>query len=237
MTVPAPDASSLVAAYGAELSRTQPSPRWGGGPSRERHGRVAVKRFWCLVGPPEAWSALSVDEQLALEDDHYLRPVVAWLLATGRTTASAAYLVQTRLSVGAAFARFHAEFFAEVTSCALALGARNDWERRQWAALALAAAIHGVDPDRLTTERLVAARDELRAACRRSASRTRASVSPPACFRPGSRCSTSGCCPSCPENGTATAGPAAERGGPRWRRAIHTSSALLPAGSATSLTQ
>lgn len=166
MTVPAPDASSLVAAYGAELSRTQPSPRWGGGPSRERHGRVAVKRFWCLVGPPEAWSVLSVEEQLALEDDHYLRPVVAWLLATGRTTASAAYLVQTRLFVGAAFARFHAEFFAEVTSCALALGARNDWERRQWAALALAAAIHGVDPDRLTTEQLVAARDELRSACR-----------------------------------------------------------------------
>jgi hypothetical protein len=60
----------------------------------------------------------------------------------------------------------HRPFFTEFTAMAAALGFEGDWPRRQWAALACAAAIYGVAPDALTSDELVDARGALRAACR-----------------------------------------------------------------------
>ncbi len=136
----------------------------GAGPV-ETWARRAVRRFLAHVGGPEAWTELSVAEQLALDGRH--RAVVAWLLATARLTASADYLVNAKTFFGAAYARYHPESYAEMTATARALGARNGWDRRQWAALSLAAALHGVAPALLSTEQIVAARDQLRDACRR----------------------------------------------------------------------
>ncbi len=124
--------------------------------------RLLCRQFCAAVGGVAAWQALSVEEKLALPRP--MRRVASWLLASGRASAPAAYVVDCGVFVGDAFIRSHRSFFDEFIGAARAIGFVGDRPRRQWSALAQAAAVHGVSPAALTTTQIVEARGLLREA-------------------------------------------------------------------------
>ena len=122
--------------------------------------RLLCRQFCAAVGGVTAWQALSVEDKLALPRP--MRRVASWLLASGRTSAPAAYIVDCGVFVGDAFTRAHRSFYEEFVAAAGAIGFVRDRPRRQWSALAQAAAVHGVAPAALTTAQIVEARGLLR---------------------------------------------------------------------------
>ena len=103
-----------------------------------------------------------MEDKLALPRP--MRRVASWLLASGRTSAPAGYIVDCGVFVGDAFTRAHRSFYDEYIAAARAIGFVGDRPRRQWSAMAQAAAIHGVAPAALTTAQIVEARGLLRKA-------------------------------------------------------------------------
>ncbi len=124
-----------------------------------------AKAFCARVGLPADWSALALDEQLALPKR--VRTFVAWLLVAGRLAASPDYLAAAPHLLGDVAAHHHPAFHAAFTQTATTLGFTRASAVRQWAAMVRVAALHQVTPDRVTAAMLEEGRAVLEAAVER----------------------------------------------------------------------
>jgi integrase len=142
------DQDRLVAEYGAALRdaglRCDKALVWGG------------RSFFARFGSIEAWQQAPLERQLALNVK--LHRFIAWLLATHRAAAPAAYLIARRPQFGRVVAAHHPVFFAEFCATATALGFPRHAVAHQWAVLCQVCAVHAVPPEELTHEQLDAAR-------------------------------------------------------------------------------
>jgi site-specific recombinase XerD len=131
--------AQLVAEYLDDLARagmqTDDSWRWG------------ARAFCARFGDGQAWTALPLQDQLALNPK--IERFAAWLIATRRLRPSAEYLVVRRPRIGAVIARQHPLFFATFQNTAVAIGFGPKSLQRQWAALALVCALQGIAPAEL----------------------------------------------------------------------------------------
>ncbi|MGB0093769.1 MAG: hypothetical protein WBP81_14715 [Solirubrobacteraceae bacterium] len=152
-----PEVEALIAAYRADLVATG---QFAGNPMIS-----PARSFLLLVGGVEGFSRLSLAEQCSISE-HESR-LVAWLIVTGRLRPSAEYLVASRLRAGRVAAWVHCEFHERFMRTAAELGFAAKSAELHWWAIALAAAIVGVTPDRLTNAQLDSARERLIAAMRR----------------------------------------------------------------------
>jgi hypothetical protein len=152
-----PEVEALIGAYRAELVA---SWQFAGNPM------ISPARSLLLrVDGVEGWARLSLAEQCSLAE-HESR-LVRWLIVTGRLRASAEYLVASRLRAGRVAAWVHRDFHERFMRTAAELGFAPKSAELHWWAVALAAAVAGVRPERLTNAQLDSARERLTAAIRR----------------------------------------------------------------------
>lgn len=141
----------LEEAYADELRRAglavDHSWRWGG------------RSFCARFGDGAGWHALALDQQLALNPK--VQRFVAWLIATRRLRPSAGYLVARRIHLGSLLARHDPVGHAHFSTTATAIGYDPTTVQRQWAALALVCAFHGLVPADVRQAHVDAARAEL----------------------------------------------------------------------------
>ena len=147
----------LVAAYATWRAEE------GLAPGREK--LAGAKRFGARVGDPADWTALSLEQQLALPVR--VRTFVGWLLLTGRTTATADYLVAARHELGRQAIRHHRDFHQAFIQAAAGLGFAPGTAVTQWSSLVHVAVLYGVAPERVSAAMLTQGRGELEAAIRR----------------------------------------------------------------------
>ena len=152
-----PEVEVLIGAYRAELVATG---QFAGNPMIS-----PARSFLLRVGGVEGFSRLSLAEQCSLSE-HESR-LVTWLIVTGRLRASAEYLVASRLRAGRVAAWVHRDFHERFMRTAAELGFARTSAELHWWAVALAAAVAGVRPERLTNAQLDWARERLIAAVRR----------------------------------------------------------------------
>ena len=120
---------------------------------------VSVTRvFFDRIGA-DGWAAMGVDEQCRLPAKY--RRTVGWLIATCRLTVSPEYLVRVPAYLGGISKWVYPDEFASFTAMAAELGFGGKSLVQQWSAIAKAAGIHGVEPDAVTSEQLLDARDRL----------------------------------------------------------------------------
>lgn len=130
-----------------------------------------ARAFFARIGP-DGWNRLSLAEQCALS--HKDRRVVGWLIVTGRLAGSADYLTRSRLEVGDIASRCHPEFFSRFSTTAAELGFDPRSIGLQWSKLVKIAVIHGVVPQRVTSDHLAAGRMALLDAAARQSPGTHA---------------------------------------------------------------
>ena len=94
-----PQVEALVAAYRADLEAA--------GMFAENEVTSPARSFLLRVGP-DGWSAMTLDQQLAVRGHD--RRLVAWLIVTGRVRPTADYLVASKLRVGKVAAGIYREF-------------------------------------------------------------------------------------------------------------------------------
>ena len=123
-----------------------------------------ARSFLLRVGP-DGWSAMTLDQQLAVRGHD--RRLVAWLIVTGRVRPTAEYLVASKLRVGKVAAGIYREFHGRFMQVAAELGFDAKSAELQWWAVAKVAALAGVSPERLTKAQLDTGREQLIAATRR----------------------------------------------------------------------
>jgi integrase/recombinase XerD len=152
-----PEVEALIGAYRVELVATG---QFAGNPMIS-----PARSFLLRVGGVEGFSRLSLAEQCSLSE-HESR-LVTWLIVTGRLRASAEYLVVSRLRAGRVAAWVHRDFHERFMRTAAELGFAPTSAELHWWAVALAAAVAGVRPERLTNAQLDLARERLTAAVRR----------------------------------------------------------------------
>ena len=152
-----PGVEAVIGAYRAALVA---SGQFAGNPMIS-----PARSFLLRVGGVEGFSRLSLSEQCSLSE-HESR-LVTWLIVTGRLRASAEYLVASRLRAGRVAAWVHREFHERFMRTAAELGFAPTSAELHWWAVALAAAVAGVRPERLTIAQLDLARERLTAAIRR----------------------------------------------------------------------
>ncbi len=99
------------------------------------------------------WERVELDTQP--EWMRRARPVVSWLLVTGRLTPSADFLAQADLRLGGTARRHLPEVHAWFTT------ATDEDTALQWNALCKVAALSGTRPDEIDTDRFRAARGQL----------------------------------------------------------------------------
>lgn len=152
-----PEHDALVATYERDLRaigmHVDHAVLWG--------GRAFCVRF----GDADGWNTAPLHEQLACNVK--IHRFVAWLAATRRLCPTAEYLVARRNRLGEIVARHHPAFFASFEATALEIGFGPAAVRRQWLALVLASALHGLPPEQLSHDHLDRARRELCAAAER----------------------------------------------------------------------
>jgi integrase len=123
---------------------------------------VSVTRsFFDRIGP-DAWAAMSVEEQCCLPAK--FRRTVGWLIVSGRVRATPEYLVRVPAYLGGISRWVHPDGFDSFASVAVDLGYARQSVIMQWSALAKAAGIHGLSPDAVSADQLLDARDRLLAA-------------------------------------------------------------------------
>jgi integrase len=152
-----PEVEALITAYRADLVATG---QFAGNPMIS-----PARSFLLRIGGVEGFSRLSLAEQCSISE-HESR-LVTWLIVTGRLRASAEYLVASRLRAGRVAAWVHREFHERFMRTAAELGFAAKSAELHWWAIALAAAVVDVRPDRLTNAQLDSARERLIAAMRR----------------------------------------------------------------------
>jgi hypothetical protein len=130
-----------------------------------------ARSFFARIGP-DGWERLSLSEQCAQSNKN--RRVVGWLMVTGRLAGSADYLTSSRLAVGEMASRYHPEFYSRFWTTASELGFDPRSVGLQWSKLAKIAVIHGVVPQRITSDQLAAGRGALLDAAARQAPGTHA---------------------------------------------------------------
>jgi integrase len=147
----------LVAAYAADLSAAglQVDHAWLWG------GRAFLHRY----GGGEGWNSAPLAEQLGCNVK--IHRFVLWLIATGRMTTTADYLLARRNRLGEVLARHIPGFHERFVATARELGFVSASITRQWKALAWVCALHGLQPHELTHTDLDAARAEFDAAADR----------------------------------------------------------------------
>lgn len=148
---------NAVAAYGADLHaaglQVDHSWLWG--------GRAFLHRY----GGADGWNSAPLAERLACNIK--IHRFVIWMLATGRMTTTADYLLARRNRLGEVLARHIPDFHERFMATARELGFVTASITRQWKALAWACALHGLPPHELTHRGLDAARAEFDAAADR----------------------------------------------------------------------
>jgi site-specific recombinase XerD len=123
------------------------------------HPATSVARsFFARIGVA-GWADLSLDEQCAQPLKY--RRVIGWLMVTSRLRGSADYLIRSHLNVGDFASRHHPEFFSRFCATAAALGFDPRSVRLQWSKVVKIAVIHGVAPEQVTSDQLVAGRAAL----------------------------------------------------------------------------
>ncbi len=150
-----PHVEELVAAYRADLEAA--------GMFASNEVTSPARAFLLRVGV-EGWSAMTVDQQLAVWGHD--RRLVAWLIVTGRVRPTADYLVASKLRVGKVAAGIYREFHARFREVAAELRFDPKSAELQWWAVAKVAALAGVSPERLTKAQLDTGREQLIAAIR-----------------------------------------------------------------------
>ena len=130
-----------------------------------------ARSFFARIGP-DGWERLSLSEQCAQSNKN--RRVVGWLMVTGRLAGSADYLTSSRLAVGEMAGRYHPEFYSRFCATAAELGFDPRSVGLQWSKLVKIAVIHGVVPQRITSDQLAAGRSALLEAAARQAPGTHA---------------------------------------------------------------
>lgn len=120
---------------------------------------AAARAFRGRVDRAGGWDQVDLDTQL--EWTSKARPYVSWLLVTGRMTASAAFLAQADLRLGRTARRHLPDTHAWFTEAAARVGAGEGDISLQWNTLAKAAALCGIRPDHIDTDRFNTARNEL----------------------------------------------------------------------------
>ncbi|MGH8874087.1 MAG: tyrosine-type recombinase/integrase [Acidimicrobiia bacterium] len=123
------------------------------------HPVISVARSFLARIGLEGWERLSLTEQCAQPRKN--RRVIGWAMVTGRLAASADYLVRSHLNVGDFASRHHPQFFSRFCATAAELGFDSRSVGLQWSKLVKIAVIHGVAPQRVTGDQLVAGRSAL----------------------------------------------------------------------------
>lgn len=118
-----------------------------------------ARAFFTLVGQPEDWAALTLDEQRGVPLP--TRRFITWMMATQRLRATAAYLVTARPHLTKIARRADPGFAIRFDVTAAALGFSAKDAQAQWCALTKVAALHCVAPDELTRSDIRAGRDTL----------------------------------------------------------------------------
>jgi integrase/recombinase XerD len=119
----------------------------------------AARTFRNRVDQVGGWQQVGLDTQLTWM--RRARPFVSWLLVTGRLTASADFLAQADLRLGGTARRHLPDVHAWFTVAAARVGATDEDIALQWNALCKIAALSGVRPDEINTDRFFVARNEL----------------------------------------------------------------------------
>ncbi len=144
----------LVALYEADLAAA------GMGTGSET--LTPARAFFTLVGQPEDWAALTLDEQRGMPLP--TRRFITWLMATQRLTATAEYLMTARPHLAKIARRADPGFAARFDTTAAALGFSAKDVQAQWCALTKVTALHGVAADELTRSDIRAGRETLMSA-------------------------------------------------------------------------
>ena len=122
----------------------------------------AARTFRGRVDRAGDWDQIDLGVQL--EWMRRARPFVSWLLVTGRLTASADFLAMADLRLGSTARRHLPEIHAWFSAAAALVSATDADTALQWNALCKVAALSGVRPDAIDTDRFLAARSALCAA-------------------------------------------------------------------------
>src|SRR5260221_489229 len=147
----------LVAAYEDDL--------WDIG-QRPDHKVLWGARWFCAhVGEPQAFAALPLEQQLAVNSA--VHRFVSWLIATRRLRPSADYMVIRRPRLGVSLSRQWPAFHALFMNTAATLGFSAKVAQAQWAALGQICALGRRAPERLAHADLGAAPGALLAAAAR----------------------------------------------------------------------
>ena len=118
----------------------------------------AARTFQGRIDRAGGWDR--VDLELQLEWMRKARPYVSWLLVTGRLTATANFLAVADLRLGGTATKHLPDVRAWFNEAAERVGAAADTSL-QWSALNKAAALVGVRPDEIDTDRFESARTQL----------------------------------------------------------------------------
>ena len=126
-----------------------------------------LKAFFCVIAKEPA-EVGTVDIVSIIAEQRRPRRGHGVVRLEDREAGLAARTIKRRLAslsgFGDAFTCAHRTFYDEFIAGARAIGFLGDRPRRQWSALAQAAAVHGVAPAALTTAQIVEARGLLREA-------------------------------------------------------------------------
>jgi hypothetical protein len=158
-----PEVEALIDAYRADLIAA--------GHFAENEVTSPARAFLLWVGGPSGWSRLSLEQQCAVSHARE-SAVVMWMIAAGHVRPRPEFLVHGYQPIGKVSAWVHREFHERFMVTAAGLGFSPKVAELQWWAVAKAAAVAGVAPDKLTRATFDAASRELIDAVQRFGARS-----------------------------------------------------------------